>query len=136
MTHDLPEIGQRIRLIEMPNDPCPIPPGTEGTVSAVLNPDTPSVQICVKWDIARSLMLIPGVDRWEKIGTDLSTLRKVVTDNLDAALANGYYVDLDTLTTQEIAIELTAFAEDCQDIADHLLLPHVEAWIAARKEVA
>jgi hypothetical protein len=57
MTHQLPEIGARIRLIEMPNDPCPIEPGSLGTVTYV---SPGPQQIGVKWDSGRTLFLIAG----------------------------------------------------------------------------
>ena len=56
--------GDRIRLIEMPDDPDPIPPGSEGLVIEVT--EGPLAQISVKWiGLGRSLSLIPGVDRFE-----------------------------------------------------------------------
>ncbi len=58
--------GDHIRLIEIPNDPDPIPPGSEGVVVDVT--DGPLAQIEVEWiGIKRSLALIPGVDRFEII---------------------------------------------------------------------
>jgi hypothetical protein len=60
-------IGDRIRLIEMPDDPDPIPAGATGTVIAVTT--GPYAQIDVRWDnSSRSLSLVPGVDRFEIIG--------------------------------------------------------------------
>lgn len=53
--------GKRIRLLEMPDDPAPLPVGATGTVEYVANPR-------VDWDPPhqhRTLMLIPGIDRWE-----------------------------------------------------------------------
>lgn len=55
----LPPVGSRIALVEMLDDPDPIPVGTTGTVTRT-TPD----QITVEWDIPRSLCLIVGVDRW------------------------------------------------------------------------
>jgi len=56
--------GDRIRLIEMSDDPDPIPAGSEGVVVAVT--EGPLAQIEVRWiGIKRSLALIPGVDRFE-----------------------------------------------------------------------
>lgn len=55
------KVGDRIRLIHMPNDPDPIPAGTEGEVLAVteLNfRDNPETQFIVKWDNGRSLSCI------------------------------------------------------------------------------
>ena len=52
----IPGPGDRIRIVGiMPNDPDPIPVGTEGTVTSV----NPTVgQIYVDWDINRSLILL------------------------------------------------------------------------------
>ena len=56
--------GDYIRLIEMPNDPDPIPPGSEGVVVDVT--DGPVAQIIVEWqNDKRSLALLPGVDVFE-----------------------------------------------------------------------
>jgi len=57
--------GDRIRLLTMPNDPDPIPPGSEGVVVDVT--DGPLAQILVDWKNGRSLALLPGVDRFEII---------------------------------------------------------------------
>ena len=57
--------GDRIRLVHMPDDPDPIPAGSEGVVTNVTN--GPLAQITVDWDNGRSLSLIPGVDRFEII---------------------------------------------------------------------
>lgn len=61
--------GDRIRLVSMPDDPNPIPSGTEGTVTHV-NP-VPSMkftQIGVKWDNGRTLMLAVPPDVFTVIG--------------------------------------------------------------------
>ena len=60
--------GDRIRLLNMPNDPDPIPVGSEGMVVDVT--DGPLAQITVDWDNGRTLALIPGVDVFEIIGRD------------------------------------------------------------------
>jgi hypothetical protein len=63
MTDD-PLVGRRIRLIAMPDDPAPIPPGTTGTITMVSR--LPAfTQLHVKWDINRSLMLSVPPDRYE-----------------------------------------------------------------------
>ena len=55
--------GTRIRLIVMPDDPDPIPPGLEGVVVEVT--EGPLAQIIVNWENGRSLALVPGVDMYE-----------------------------------------------------------------------
>ena len=71
MTNDdddlwFPKPGDRVRLIEMPDDPHPVPVGTEGTVEFIDG----MKQIHVKWDNGSSLALIPEVDKWETLGTN------------------------------------------------------------------
>jgi hypothetical protein len=46
----------------MSDDPCPIEPGTTGTVTG-----GNGAQMWVDWDNGRGLMLIPGQDRWRVI---------------------------------------------------------------------
>ena len=55
--------GSRIRLIEMADDPQPIPPGTTGTVVAVDD----AGQLVMNWDNGRALSLLPGTDSFEVI---------------------------------------------------------------------
>jgi hypothetical protein len=52
-------VGKRIRLIQMGNDPNPVPSGTEGTVY-----HTGGGVINVEWDNGRSLGLVEGEDRY------------------------------------------------------------------------
>lgn len=59
--------GDRIRLIEMPNDPCPVEAGTEGVVGHVGPEIQGRTQISVVWDSDRSLMLLVPPDRFEII---------------------------------------------------------------------
>lgn len=53
--------GTRIRLLDMQNDPNPVPAGTCGTVMAVDDVG----QLLMRWDNGRSLSLLPGVDSFE-----------------------------------------------------------------------
>jgi hypothetical protein len=55
-------VGTRIALISMPADPDPVAPGTTGTVVG-----GSAAQMWVDWDDGRSLMLIPGTDRYRVI---------------------------------------------------------------------
>lgn len=58
----------RIELIRMPNDPCPIPEGTRGTVKLCMwLPWASEWQVVVKWDIDRSLSLVIPPDEARKI---------------------------------------------------------------------
>lgn len=56
--------GTRVELIQMGNDPHPIPAGTKGTVVYV--DDMGDIQI--DWDNERTLSLIPGEDTFKVIG--------------------------------------------------------------------
>ena len=53
--------GTRVRLLNMPNDPNPLPAGSCGTVMAVDD----AGQLLMQWDNGRSLSLLPGVDSFE-----------------------------------------------------------------------
>lgn len=59
--------GDRIRLIEMPEDPLPIPPGSTGTVERIEPLWDKMVQIHVRWDSGRTLSLITPKDKFEVI---------------------------------------------------------------------
>lgn len=52
--------GDRVKITgAMPNEPDPIPVGTVGVVTDVLNAGTRFEQYVVDWDTGRSLMLVP-----------------------------------------------------------------------------
>lgn len=55
--------GSRVRLIESRDPISPIPTGTEGTVDLIDDLGT----VFVDWDSGRSLGMIPGEDRFERI---------------------------------------------------------------------
>lgn len=59
------EVGDRIRVVSMLDDPDPLPVGSTGTVVSVT--DGPLGQIGVDWDSGRSLFLLPGIDHFEVI---------------------------------------------------------------------
>ena len=60
-------VGKRIKLLSMPNDPNPIPVGSEGVVEIVGSEFEGSTQIFVKWDNGSNLILLGGVDHWQVI---------------------------------------------------------------------
>lgn len=61
--------GSRVRLVAMPDDPNPVPYGTEGTVELVnpvrLSPHDEFTQVLVKWDNGRSLSCVMPPDKLE-----------------------------------------------------------------------
>jgi hypothetical protein len=59
--------GDRIRLLEMGKDPCPVARGTKGTVSCDPLTFQGRDQIPVKWDDGRTLAMVSPPDRWERI---------------------------------------------------------------------
>ena len=62
--------GQRIELVEMPDDPNPIEPGAMGTVRSVAECHSnrgPFLQVDVDWDNGRSLMLSIPPDKYRII---------------------------------------------------------------------
>lgn len=66
----LPEVGQRICLVAMPDDPDPIPVGSTGIITGI-HLSGPLSQVLVDWDVAvlagetrsRSLILTTA-DEW------------------------------------------------------------------------
>lgn len=59
--------GTRVLLVEMGNDPRPVPAMTKGTVDSV--DDAPIIHC--KFDNGRCLGIIPGVDAFRKISKDI-----------------------------------------------------------------
>jgi hypothetical protein len=59
--------GDRIRLISMEDDPQPVEPGTEGTVTSISDLGRDGQVVGVKWDNGRTLNVIPGADEYEII---------------------------------------------------------------------
>ena len=67
----LPRTGDRIRLVAMPDDPDPIPPGSLGTVQSVTEHGAGHerwFQVEVDWDASRNIMLSIPPDQVEVVG--------------------------------------------------------------------
>lgn len=62
--------GTRVRLIEMKDDPYPVPSGMTGTVSGV----SAFGFIYVSWDNGSTLNLAYGIDRFEVVHEGESTI--------------------------------------------------------------
>jgi hypothetical protein len=116
-THALPTAGQRIRIIEMPNDPDPVPADTLGTVVEVTQHDPPrptsisqwergrpvktqlpgpdiEATIEVRWDNGRSLNVLYPADRFEIVGhegipADLIWERRIGTQGEHVTYTNS-----------------------------------------------
>jgi hypothetical protein len=61
------QVGQKIKLVKMGADPRPIEPGAIGTITGVNPLFDGEVQLSVKWDNGRGLMLILPHDLVEVI---------------------------------------------------------------------
>ena len=61
--------GTRIRLLKMADDPCPVPVGTEGTVTGVDS----EASLLVEWDNGQSLNVIHLIDRVEILSAPVET---------------------------------------------------------------
>ena len=73
MIKKLYPIGSRIKLIYM-NDEYAVPKGTIGTVDFIDDEG----QIHMKWDNGRTLALIYGIDKFEKINENQIEKREVM----------------------------------------------------------
>jgi len=70
MFNSKPSAGTRIRLLSMPDDPHPVPPGTMGIITGVRELGVGRerwLQIDVDWDNGRQLMLASPPDQFEII---------------------------------------------------------------------
>ena len=105
------EVGDRIELLNMPDDPDPIKPGSTGTVTSV---DKRMDVVGVKWDDGRSLNLVLGVDSFNILsegdsdksiinksmpkstlqGKDVTPMRKRANKSLNSGLKSGKVNDV------------------------------------------
>jgi len=62
-------------------------------------------------------------------------MRDKVFANLDSARDNGYFekgAQLHGMSATEIASDMVAYAEDCQDDDPVTLIPFIEEWLNVR----
>lgn len=74
---DLPQTlypipGSAVMLDEMPHDPNPVPPGTVGTVEGYDD----ECEILMNWQNGRNLKLIPDVDTYHEVETEVCEKNK------------------------------------------------------------
>lgn len=63
----LPKEGQIVELLQMDNDPQPIPVGTKGKVLRINPMPNNEKQIVVEWENGRTLTLIYPVDKFRVV---------------------------------------------------------------------
>ena len=103
------QIGDRVRMIHMPDDPDPIPAGSTGTVTRVT--DGPLAQVSVDWDNGRSLSLVPGTDQFEVIerggrNSNAVPVPGAVLDGITAVKDSGMFNMMDLPAVAGLARQL------------------------------
>lgn len=155
------EVGDRIKLLNMPDDPNPIEPGTNGTVTSV---DNRMDVVGVKWDNGRTLNLVLGVDSFDILnegdkavinksmpkptlkGKNVSKLRSKLNTNLKKTLQKSKEIKVeqdsveggkaDKLTPPEIAEKHGVSLKDIQkeiELGIEIEMEHTNDPILARE---
>jgi hypothetical protein len=74
------EVGDRVRLLHMPDDPNPIPEGSVGTVRLITDLhflNEKQVQFLITWDNGRNLSCVCPPDILEKVSGDDKEVARV-----------------------------------------------------------
>jgi hypothetical protein len=80
------EVGDRIKLVNMPDDPHPLEAGSEGTVTSV---DTRMEVIGVEWDNGRTLNLVLGVDSFNILNESLTADASTINNSMPSPTRKG-----------------------------------------------
>jgi hypothetical protein len=83
-----------------------------------------------------ALLVAPGALAWAFVyAAKRNDVRALVFSNLDSAYEGGQFEPdgyLFGVTADDLANDLTLYAEDCSGMLESELLPHVRAWMRAR----
>ena len=108
--------GSRIKLREMGNDPCPIEPGTMGTLEGIDD----AGHFLVNWDNGRGLNLVLGEDSFSVLPPPLQTLKLYMPITVSYYDDDGYQEEEITLNSRESTEYAPQIIAALQKEQDHL----------------